>query len=276
MASLAVRLRRAIEAYHACSYFAPETRSTYTDTLGLHPWAAYFAGRAAPMGAVGAGVVTATFYGFSPTLVRRTIPDVWQAITPEEAIADRFRGVDRALHRMLETALDSVAIEEALDLARRAVTGCEFAGRPLAAATALVTSPEPAHLALWHQLSILREYRGDGHVAALVTCGVGPVESLVTSSGFADMPAGFYRRLRGWTEEEWNRGVEAAVSRGWTTADLDLTPAGVTVREEVEARTDAAMAGPMAALGDEGAERLIELVKPLSRKIVEAGGIGEA
>jgi hypothetical protein len=275
MASLAVRLRRAIEAYHACSYFAPETRSTYTDKLGLHPWAAYFAGRAAPMGAVGAGVVTATFYGFSPTLVSRSVPDVWRAITPEEAIADRFKGVDRALHRMLETALDSAAIEEALELARRAATGCEFAGRPLAAATALVDSPGPAHLALWHQLSILREYRGDGHVAALVTCGVGPVESLITSSGFADMPAGFYRRLRGWSEEEWNRGLEAATSHGWTTPDLELTPAGLAVRQEVETRTDAAMAGPMAALGDEGAERLIELVKPLSRKIVEAGGIGQ-
>jgi hypothetical protein len=275
MASLAVRLRRAIEAYHACSYFAPETRSTYTDRLGLHPWAAYFAGRAAPMGAVGAGVVTATFYGFSPTLVARSIPGVWEAITPEEAIADRFRGVDRALHRMLETAIDTAAVIEALDLARRAVAGCEFAGRPLAAATALVPSPEPAHLALWHQLSILREFRGDGHVAALVTCGVGPVESLVTSSGFADMPAGFYRRLRGWSEDEWNRGVESAVSRGWTTPELELTPTGLAVREEVEARTDAAMAGPLATLGDDGAERLIELVKPLSRKIVEAGGIGQ-
>ncbi len=273
--STSVRLRRAIEAYHAYSYFAPETRATYTEKLGLHPWAAYFAGRSAPMGAVGAEVVTAVFYGFSPTLVARSVPAVWEVITPAEAVADRLHGVDRALHRILESAIDTPEIVEARDLARKAVGGCVFAGRPLAAATAAIPAPEPAHLDLWQQLTILREYRGDGHVAALVGAGVGPIESLLTSDGFSDFPVASYRRLRGWSEEEWSAGVERAVERGWITPDpIALTEAGLALRAEIEAATDASMTGPMTALGEEGAVRLIELVKPLSRKIVESGGIG--
>ncbi len=270
----AVRLRRAIEAYHACSYFAPETRTTYTDRLGLHPWASYFAGRAAPMGAVGAEVVTAVFYGFSPTLVGRSIPAVWDVISPTEAIADRLHGVDRALHRILETAIDTPEIVEARVLARRAVEGCEFAGRPLSAATAAIPAPEPAHLDLWQLLTILREYRGDGHVAALVGAGVGPIESLLTSVGFGDFPIHSYRRLRGWSEEEWAAGIDRAIDRGWITPEpIELTHAGSALRNEIETATDASMSGPMEALGEEGALRLIELVKPLSRKIVESRGI---
>ncbi len=274
MTSQAVRLRRAIEAYHACSYFAPETRTTYTDALGLHYWHSYFGSRSAPMGAVGPEVVTATFFSFSARLVARALPSVWDSISPEGAIADRLAGVDRALLRILGPALDGPEIEEALELARAAVAACDFSGRPLAAATASIPEQGRPHLRLWQHLSTLREFRGDGHVAGLVLAGIGPIAAVVTSAGFADFPPGSYKKLRGWTDEQWEAGVAATVEQGWVTPELELTDAGRSLREQVEEQTDKSVAAPLTAIGADGVQRLIEIVKPLSKTIFTSGGIG--
>ena len=54
--------------------------------IGLHGfWNGYFAARAAPLGAVGPEVVTATFYNFAPGFVARRVPGIWTATTPEAA-----------------------------------------------------------------------------------------------------------------------------------------------------------------------------------------------
>ena len=72
--AVVARAHRAVEPLHSHMYFAPEHDATFS-ALGLRPGRmSYFAGRAAPMGAVGAGVVTATFYNFSPSLVAHMIP----------------------------------------------------------------------------------------------------------------------------------------------------------------------------------------------------------
>ena len=64
-----------LEAVNAVVYFSPECREGLKQ-VGLRGfWMGYFAGRAAPMGAVSAGVVEATFYNFAPAMVRRSVPD---------------------------------------------------------------------------------------------------------------------------------------------------------------------------------------------------------
>jgi hypothetical protein len=90
------RLGTLIESIHGPVYFAPEPQAAYA-ALGLRGyWRGYFAGRAAPLGAARAAVVTASFYNFAPAFVGRAIPAVWDLITPEQAEA-----VHRACQRSL-------------------------------------------------------------------------------------------------------------------------------------------------------------------------------
>ncbi len=96
---------------HSLVYFAPETERRMTG-LGLRAGRmCYFAGRAAPLGPVGPGVVTATFYNFSPALVARCIPEAWEITTPAAVLGERFLAADESLRRLLGpeiTASDDV------------------------------------------------------------------------------------------------------------------------------------------------------------------------
>jgi hypothetical protein len=56
-------------------------------------------------------------------------------------------------------------------------------GRPLFAAHAELPWPDEPHLVLWHAQTLLREFRGDGPVAALVTAGIGGIEALLLHVG---------------------------------------------------------------------------------------------
>lgn len=223
------------------------------------------------MGAVGASVVTALFYGFSPRLVGRSIPVVWESITPAEAWDDRVRSVGVALDRLLPRTAGP-EIERAAMIASKAVAALEPAGHPLAAAHVTTEVPDVPLMQLWRDVSALREYRGDGHVAALVMHGLGPIESLVTSAGFSNLSLSFHQRARGWSEEEWAAGVDRCRSAGWIDAEDSLTDRGLQLRLDIESATDHSMAVVIAALGDADTEDLIEAMEVLSGQVVEAGG----
>src|SRR3982751_3629542 len=109
------RAHRAVEPLHSHLYFAPEHDERFA-ALGLRPGRmSYFAGRAAPMGAVGAGVVTATFYNFSPSLVAHMIPRAWTLASPEQVLPARLEAARASLTRLLGD--DVVASPEVVDMA---------------------------------------------------------------------------------------------------------------------------------------------------------------
>nr|WP_214366594.1 hypothetical protein [Pseudonocardia sp. H11422] len=261
------------------AYFTPETEQHLTGA-GLKPGRmSYFAGRAAPMGAVSASVVTATFYNFNPDLVARHIPAAWALAEPAAVVAARFAAADAALRRLLgDSTVASPAVAEAAGLARRAAEACTAQGRPLAAGHLDVEWPTEPHLVLWHALSILREHRGDGHIALLLDAGLTGLEALVTATatgkGFV-VP--FARASRGWSEEHWDAAVAALRERGLIaggsgddTAGLVLTTAGAELRRRLEDDTDRLGAGPWAHLGADDAARLAELGGTLVRALIAA------
>jgi hypothetical protein len=96
---------RTVEPIHGMIYFAPEAAASYV-SLGLRPEAGYFASRSAPLGAVGAETVIATFFNFHPALVRAVIPEAWTVASPTEVLATRLGAADAALRRMLGDAVD--------------------------------------------------------------------------------------------------------------------------------------------------------------------------
>ena len=256
---LARKMWRTLEPYHSFVYFAPQAQ--HLD---------YFATRAAPMGPVPADVVVATFFNFSPDLVRRSIPAAWDQAAPAAYVESRLEAVDKTLREVLP---DVSATAEAAELARRAAEACEPAGRALFAGYASLPWPgdDDPHLVLWHAISLLREYRGDGHIAALVSEGLNGIQSLVMHTAAGEVPRAFLQGSRGWSDVEWATAVGWLHERGWLDAEGAFTEAGRAARDEYEEATDRLALAPWEALGQEECDRLRTMVRPLSRAIVEAG-----
>jgi hypothetical protein len=268
---------RALEPYHAMIYFAKEAQEEYA-ALGLdvsNRAAGYFPARAAALGRVGPGTVQATFFGFSRLAVEFGMAGVWDVTTPEQLVAARRRGADRALRRLCGDLLDDPSVAEAAALARTATTGCTAEGRPLYAAHADLSWPEPPHLALWHAASLLREFRGDGHVAVLVGEGVSGLEAGVLHVALGDSwTRKGLQATRAYSDEEWDGAVAALVDRGWLTPDGQFTDEGRAHRQRVEDATDRLALPAWAALGEEGAARLRQLARPLVQAVLDGGGLG--
>jgi hypothetical protein len=273
-ARLVPRAHRAVEPLHSQVYFAPELEE-HLGALGLEPGRmVYFAGRAAPMGAVGPGVVTATFCNFSPSLIARHIPKAWTIASPEQVVEARWAAARASLTRLLG-GLEVVDVPETAELAgllREACGVLSPEARPLYAAHADLPWPEEPLLQVWHGASLLREYRGDGHLAALLDADLTGLEALITHTatgrGFTIESA---RTLRGWTREQWDDSCAALVERGLLTPEFALTDDGAELRETVEAETDLLSADPFLHLGQERTERVVELARGMAGRIVGAG-----
>ncbi|MFC5138674.1 hypothetical protein ACFPK1_10565 [Actinomycetospora rhizophila] len=259
------RLWTLLEPLHAVTYFAPEARDA-ADAAGLRGfWMGYVAQRAAPLGAVGPDAAWACFHGFHRDRITRALPDAWALADPATCLASRLDGVDRALRRLLDDVPggpDGEHVAEAAALAGAAADAADTAGRVLAAANQALPRPPEPHLALWQAATTLREHRGDGHVAALVTHGIGPVSAhrLKTAAG----ESASLRESRRLGEEVWASAGDGLLARGWLATDGALTDAGRAARDAVERDTDRAAAGPWRALGGTATDRLAELLGPLT------------
>jgi hypothetical protein len=243
-ASPARALWEVVEPYHALVYFAPEARSTFED-VGLRGfWRGYFAGRASPLGLVGPDVVTAIFFGFHPDFVARAIPDVWDRCAPVEALDARLAAVDAAVRSHLDAAIVADVARAALPELRRLAMSGDPAGRPLYAANRALDEPDDPHLALWHLATLVRERRGDGHIAALVARDIAPVEAHLLRIAVSGLPLESVAPYRGWTDDDWDAAAASLRTRGWLDAAGRATPAGRVVHDGVERDTDAAALPP--------------------------------
>jgi hypothetical protein len=253
---------------HGMIYFVPEATDAYA-RLGITGRAGYFASRAAPMGAVSADVVVSTFFNFNPELVHEAIPSSWERATPAEIVTARITAVDAAFRRVLgEVVVGSEEMHRAANLARVAAlaAGERVEGRPLAAGHADLPWPDAPHLVLWHAQSILREFRGDGHIAQLVVHGLTGLEALVTHAATGEVPVTVLQATRAWSDEAWDLAVEALRTRGWLERGdtLAFTSWGAGQRQQIEEGTDALAAAPYEALGDDACTELRALVRPWS------------
>lgn len=252
-----------LEPYHAVVYFAPEAKETYAAAGLKGGWMGYFASRAAPLGAVPAEVVIATFYNFHPRMVRRAIPDAWSFSTPQKVLDARYRVADGILRRLLGDAIHSDEVIEAEELARVAALAADPAGRPLFAAHAALPWPDEVHLSLWHAATLLREFRGDGHVAALVCEEIDGCEAHVLLAATGAVTAELQQQNRGWSEDEWAAANARLRDRGLLQVGGSLTGAGRELHDHVEGLTDRLALPPFRAVGDErcsGFERLMRRI----------------
>ncbi|TDD29449.1 hypothetical protein E1218_04415 [Kribbella turkmenica] len=261
------RMWKALEPYHAITYFAPDTRRE-TDALGLRGgWMSYFGCRAAPLGPAGPALVAAVFYNFHPAMVARALPDAWSYASPAQLLDARLRAVDSAVRRLFP----GTSFRRAADLGRQAAELAPVAGRPIAAANAELAWPDEPHLALWQATTTLRESRGDGHVAALVGAGLSPCQACVTISAAGGPSKEVFQVNRRWSDDDWAAAEDDLRSRGLLDPAGRLTDNGRQLREQVEATTDVLADQGWRALGDELTTELEGLVRPLSATLMASG-----
>lgn len=264
---------RTVEPIHGLVYFAPQAAEAYA-ALGLRDGSGYFASRAAPMGPVGAEVVTATFFNFAPGFVRASMDGVWEQVTPAAIIEARGRAAGEALRAAIgDEVASSDAVREAAALARRAAEAAAplTSGRPLFAGHVSLPWPDEPLLVLWHAQSLLREFRGDNHLAAMLCEGIGGCEALVAHAATGEISRAALQASRAWSDHAWDAAVEDLQRRGHLDADGGFTAAGRASRQWIEDRTDALSLPAYEPLGDAGCERLRTLCRPLSKAIVERG-----
>ncbi|SNQ51399.1 conserved hypothetical protein [Frankia canadensis] len=266
------RVWEVAEPIHAVLYFHPAVRR-FAAEAGCYSFGAGYVGmRAAPLGAASAAMITSTFYSFAPRRIARWVPDVWSYSSPARLLDARLAAVDAVLRELWGLDATGVVVRRAADLAGRVAAAAVTAGRPLAAANAALPIPREPHLALWQALTMLREHRGDGHVAALVRSEVGPVEALILSAATGRSPAEQLRVSRGWSEQEWAGAAADLAARGWLTPDGTLTAHGAQVRAEIENITDLLAAAPYRQLAHDERDELYAILYGLAERVALGGG----
>ncbi|MEV5355500.1 hypothetical protein [Streptomyces sp. NPDC052693] len=267
------RCHNVLNSLHATHYFSPDLGRELAAVGVTDPRAVNFAVRSAAFGPVGAGAVAAAFYNYRYELVARHVPAVWETATPAQVLAARVRAVDATLRRLLgEEALASAEMAEAARLALRAAEACAREARPLYAAHADLPVPEEPHLRYWHAATLLREHRGDGHLAALVSAGLDGLEALVTHTATGKgMTPKWVFATRGWSREDWDAASQRLRERGLLDESGELTGQGAALRDEIERVTDRLDRAPYEHLGAEGVARLTELGTAFARAAATAG-----
>ncbi|KRE28783.1 salK [Mycobacterium sp. Soil538] len=269
-ATLARRLFDRIEPVHAVTYFAPEARAAL-DSLGFRGfWMGYFAARSAPLGPVPADVVTALFYNFAPERVAKALPAAWDVVSPAEALLAREQSAVAALRR---AGVTDAAAAAAADLAARAASVADVSGRALYAANRSLPWPSEPLARLWHAATLLREHRGDGHVAVLAAEGLSGRECNVLHAAAGRVPEEMIKRSRDYDDAQWALHADALRRRGLLGADGALTDEGRTVKQRIEDTTDALALPALDALDDGEVEALFRALTPITRTVIAAGDL---
>ena len=270
---LARQLWRRIEVIHAVTYFSPEPLDALRDAGYKGFWMGYFAGRAAPFGEASPELVMATFYNFAEWRVRKAVPDAWSCAPPSAALDARLTGSVAAIRR----AIGDADVSGVAALARRASESAPVDGRPLFAANAALPWPDDPLGVLWHAVTLLREHRGDGHIAALLAGGVAGREAHVLHH---PAPIGRPPQImvvrRDFDEAEWTSTVGALAERGLITEAGELTPAGSALKQDIEDRTDRIALSAYDELTDDEIPALIDGLSPIARAVVATGDFPSA
>jgi hypothetical protein len=269
----------ALESVHAVTNFAPGCRQVGRQAGLRGFWAGYFAARAAPLGAAGAGPVAAAFYNFHPAMVHRAIPACWDVVDPARLALERAAAAATALDE-----LGAADLVHALPSLRTASARCPTDGRVMAAANqalgatlagALAPSGLPPPLRglaeVWQACTTLREHRGDGHVAALLTHGLSGLEAHLLASAVLGLAPEVLRDNRGWTALDWDDARHRLEDRGLIGPDGGATEAGHALRYSVEAMTDDLAGSAFTALSDQEVADLHEALWRGARLIQSSG-----
>lgn len=269
MSAIARRFLVALEPLVTTIYFSPEAMDEY-QKIGLDPVSGYFVSRSAALGHISPDAVAALFFSFNPALFHGV---TWNAAEPQAVLDARSRAVDRTFTRLLGDDDGDPTPAEAGELLRAAVAGCRPEGRALFAAHAALPWPLEARAAVWHGANLLREYRGDGHIAVLLSHGLRAVDAVALHAAVRPQGSDFLLNSRMWGEEAYSQARARLVARGFMDESGKATDGGLKFREMIEVETDRIASAPFEELGAARAERLLEILKVFVARVLDGGGI---
>lgn len=268
---LARRFFDRYEPVHAVTYFAPEARAAL-DALGYRGfWMGYFAARSAPLGAATRELVTAIFYNFAPERVAKALPAAWEIAGPQAALQARHESAVAALRRYGLGTDENVRV--AAELAGKAARHAPLDGRPLFAANLALPWPDDPLSALWHATTLLREHRGDAHVAVLAAAGISGRESNVLHAAAGNVSRDYLARTRDYDEASWRHHEQRLAERGLLDEGGALTPAGRQLKDHIELMTDTLALSALDPLSDDEVETLFSALTPITRAVVAGGDV---
>ncbi|MET9224360.1 MarR family transcriptional regulator [Lentzea sp. NPDC003310] len=273
MTATARRMFELLEPICLVTFFAPECGDELA-ALG-HPnyWSGYFASRAAPLGRVPAEVVHAAFYNFAEGEAARHIPRAWETIPPEASLAARERGSAASVRRIIgDEMAASPGLRRAADLTAKAAASAPSEGRLMYAAMRTLAVPDEPVARLWHCATVLREHRGDGHIAALVGARIGGTEAHVLSAiAMGVHPPESFGRVHHLPRRRLAEVMAGLRERGVVDADGRFTDEGRVLQQGIEDLTDELAAAPYDALSPAELDELVAALDPVSARLVAAG-----
>ena len=249
-------------------YFAPEAHHGY-EAQGLDYFEGYFCSRSACLGAAPWSVVCAAFAAFQPAAVQAAVTSGWAKTTPAPMLAAREAGATAQLERLAGPSAEPAGVERATEILFAASEGVDPSGRALFAGLSILDRPTTPFGALWRAADLVREHRGDGHIAAWMP-HVDSTEITVMTELAWGIPPRSYVFTRGWNEEEVDAAYARLTERG-LLADGALTDAGTELRSHIERTTDESTSAVIDRIGDDFDE-LIALLTPIAEAIVTGGG----
>jgi hypothetical protein len=277
---VARRIWAAVEPLASCIYFLPEAHRNYQQLgfggpsrvqngIEFPDMVAYFTSRGACLGPnVSGHLVAAAFGVFKRPMVVGAVAQGWER-TDQAAILDaRERGAATGLRRMLGAEPDGLAW--ATEVLTRTATAANGEGRALYSGLLSLGFPDDEMGAFWRAADLVREHRGDSHIAAWIDADLDACEIGVLTDPWRGQPLKSWVRSRGWSEDELDAAVDRLRGRGYLDGDA-ITPAGWALREEIESTTDHMEGRVVAALGDD-AERLFATLDPWCEQVVAQGG----
>jgi len=258
---------------HSPVYRSRELRARIEARGVTERMSGYLAQRAAPLGLrdgrPGARLVTATFYGFSPTAVAAHVPAVWDVVTPQQVVTDVLDSMRELLGGLLTEHTAEVA--ELAGLLGEVAQAHDLVGRPLAAAWDDVPPTGEPILDLWLATCTIRESRGDGHISLLVSEQIGPLASHLVTTGDGPEVRENLIGMRGWTAAEIDGAAALLRERGLLDAEGGRTDSCREMRRAIEQRTDELSAPPWAQVGPDAVQRIGDLALALLPPILVSG-----
>ena len=263
--SPARRLRDALEPLAAVSFWAEPAYDAYA-SLGLDFLTGYVWSRSSVLGLADPAVVAATFGVFEPAAVEGLLTAARECCSLEQIRTAREQGAVTALREVLP---DAGTLTATTALLRDAAARADVAGRPLYAGALGQPEPQDPHAALWHTATVLRECRGDSHLAACVAAGLSGLEANLLTELWVGYPPQAYAGSRAWSAEAMANAQAALQSRGLLDVDR-LSPAGRALRESVERATDVAMEPVVQAVGRD-LDAVVDRCTQWSTAVIERG-----
>ena len=260
-------LRNLVEPIAAGVYFAPEAQQRYEER-GLNYFEGYFCSRGACLGKAPWSVICAAFGAFKPAVVEQAVTGGWSKTDAEPMLAARLAGATDQLTRLLGEP--GPEVKEATEILFSLTDGVDRSGRMLFSGLSVLPVPDTPMGRLWHAADLVREHRGDGHIAAWISRTDSCEITVLTELTWGLHP-GAYVFTRGWNEEEVDAARERLRARGLLDGDNQLTEAGQRFRAEIEHDTDLAEREVIERL-DDRADELFSLIQPIAKTIVEGGG----